>query len=246
MAQGAIQGAKYAAKAIKAELKGADPAAARAVPVLRQGFDGDGFAVLARSQRSDQLEFGGFIAWLAWLVLHLVYLVGFKTKITTLLSWTVTFLSRRAREPHHHRAAGVRAHQDRRAPRDRGVGTGHRKSRELESLALPRRQAAAAGQCECDAFGGDFGVGVVQFADACHRRAKRVVGDRCPLTISSATVRPSRAPSRRWSVISATASGWFSRRPRLPAAGQFGRVRDQQPVLLMRRQTHSRRYWHAT
>ncbi len=41
------------------------------------------------------LEFSGFIAWLAWLVLHLVYLVGFKTKITTLLSWTVTFLSTR-------------------------------------------------------------------------------------------------------------------------------------------------------
>jgi NADH dehydrogenase len=39
------------------------------------------------------LEFGGFIAWLAWLVLHLVYLVGFKTKITTLISWSVTFLS---------------------------------------------------------------------------------------------------------------------------------------------------------
>jgi NADH dehydrogenase len=39
------------------------------------------------------LEFSGFIAWLAWLVLHLVYLVGFKTKVSTLLSWTVTFLS---------------------------------------------------------------------------------------------------------------------------------------------------------
>ena len=40
------------------------------------------------------LEFGGIIAWLAWLVLHLVYLVGFKTKITTLMSWTVTFIGR--------------------------------------------------------------------------------------------------------------------------------------------------------
>jgi NADH dehydrogenase len=41
-----------------------------------------------------KLEFGGFLAWLAWLGLHLVYLVGFKTKITTLMSWTVTFLGR--------------------------------------------------------------------------------------------------------------------------------------------------------
>jgi len=31
---------------------------------------------------------------LAWLFLHLVYLVGFKTKVATLLSWTVTFVGR--------------------------------------------------------------------------------------------------------------------------------------------------------
>ena len=48
-----------------------------------------------RSPRSVKLEFSGFLAWLAWLALHLVYLVGFKTKITTLMSWTVTFLGTR-------------------------------------------------------------------------------------------------------------------------------------------------------
>ena len=30
---------------------------------------------------------------MAWLALHLVYLVGFKSKIITLISWTVTFLT---------------------------------------------------------------------------------------------------------------------------------------------------------
>ena len=39
-----------------------------------------------------KLEFGGFIAWLAWLVLHLVYLVGFKNRFTTLITWFITFL----------------------------------------------------------------------------------------------------------------------------------------------------------
>ena len=39
------------------------------------------------------LEFGGFVAWLAWLLLHLIYLIGFKSKITTLISWTATFLT---------------------------------------------------------------------------------------------------------------------------------------------------------
>jgi NADH:quinone reductase (non-electrogenic) len=92
MAQGAIQGAKYAAKAIKAELRGADPAQREPF----QYFDKGSMATVSRFSavaKVGPLEFGGFIAWLAWLVLHLVYLVGFKTKVTTLLSWTVTFLS---------------------------------------------------------------------------------------------------------------------------------------------------------
>ncbi|WP_101946779.1 NAD(P)/FAD-dependent oxidoreductase [Mycobacterium sp. 3519A] len=93
MAQGAIQGAKYAAKAIKAELRGAD----RTQREPFQYFDKGSMATVSRFSavaKVGPIEFGGFIAWLAWLVLHLIYLVGFKTKVTTLLSWTVTFLSR--------------------------------------------------------------------------------------------------------------------------------------------------------
>jgi NADH dehydrogenase len=92
MAQGAIQGGKYAAKAIKAELKGANPSEREPF----QYFDKGSMATVSRFSavaKIGPLEFGGFIAWLAWLVLHLVYLVGFRRKITTLLSWTVTFLS---------------------------------------------------------------------------------------------------------------------------------------------------------
>jgi NADH dehydrogenase len=93
MAQGAIQGGKYAAKAIKAELKGANPSEREPFHY----FDKGSMATVSRFSavaKIGRLEFSGFIAWLAWLVLHLVYLVGFKTKVTTLLSWTVTFLSR--------------------------------------------------------------------------------------------------------------------------------------------------------
>ena len=97
MAQGAIQGAKYVSKIIKNEAEGPrarhHPQAARAVQLLRQGVDGDGVEV-QRGRQVGKLEFGGFIAWLAWLGLHLIYLVGFKTKVATLMSWTVTFLSR--------------------------------------------------------------------------------------------------------------------------------------------------------
>jgi NADH:ubiquinone reductase (H+-translocating) len=94
VAQGAIQGAKYVATTIKAELAGANPADREPF----QYFDKGSMATVSRFSAVAQigpLEFSGFIAWLAWLVLHLVYLVGFKTKVSTLLSWTVTFLSTR-------------------------------------------------------------------------------------------------------------------------------------------------------
>ncbi|MGZ4529917.1 MAG: NAD(P)/FAD-dependent oxidoreductase [Mycobacterium sp.] len=94
VAQGAIQGAKYAANTIKAELGGANPAEREPF----QYFDKGSMATVSRFSavaKVGPLEFSGFIAWLMWLVLHLVYLVGFKTKVSTLLSWTVTFLSTR-------------------------------------------------------------------------------------------------------------------------------------------------------
>jgi NADH dehydrogenase len=40
-----------------------------------------------------KLEFSGYFAWLSWLVLHLVYLVGFKNRVSTLVSWMITFSS---------------------------------------------------------------------------------------------------------------------------------------------------------
>ena len=41
-----------------------------------------------------KLEFGGFIAWLAWLVLHLYYLVGHRNRIAAMFSWWISFLGR--------------------------------------------------------------------------------------------------------------------------------------------------------
>ncbi len=94
VAQGAIQGAKYVATAIKSELDGADPTQREPF----QYFDKGSMATVSRFSavaKIGPLEFSGFIAWLAWLVLHLVYLVGFKNQVTTLVSWAVTFLSNR-------------------------------------------------------------------------------------------------------------------------------------------------------
>ncbi len=93
VAQGAIQGAKYAAKAIKRSVNGTDDPANR-VPF--KYFDKGSMATISRHHavaKVGKLEFGGYFAWLAWLVLHLVYLVGFKNRISTLMSWMITFTS---------------------------------------------------------------------------------------------------------------------------------------------------------
>lgn len=100
MAQGAIQGAAYATDIVKRSLAGQDD------PANREPFkywDKGSMATVSRFDAVAQvpipkspkkLEFGGPLAWLAWLVLHLVYLVGYKNRLTTLVTWFITFLGR--------------------------------------------------------------------------------------------------------------------------------------------------------
>jgi NADH dehydrogenase len=91
MAQGAIQGATYATKCIKRSLKGHDDPANRK-PF--EYFNKGSMATVSRFSAVAQvgkLEFGGIIAWFAWLVLHLVYLVGYKNRFTTVIAWFITF-----------------------------------------------------------------------------------------------------------------------------------------------------------
>ena len=93
MAQGAIQGAVYATKQIKSELKGADPANRQPFKYLNKGS----MSTISRFNAVCQigkLEFGGFFAWLAWLGLHLYYLVGGRNRLVAVISWFITFLGR--------------------------------------------------------------------------------------------------------------------------------------------------------
>ncbi|WP_454196640.1 NAD(P)/FAD-dependent oxidoreductase [Nocardia sp. Marseille-Q1738] len=92
-AQGAIQGATYAAKQIKAGLNGQAPQERKPFKYFNKGS----MATISRFSAVCQvgkLEFGGFIAWLAWLALHLYYLVGYRSRIITVIQWFVTFLGR--------------------------------------------------------------------------------------------------------------------------------------------------------
>ena len=91
VAQVAIQGARYAADTIKRRLAGRPPKG----PFVYK--DKGSMATISRFSAVasiGSLRFGGFIAWLLWLGVHLVYIIGFKNRLTTLLHWAVSFLGR--------------------------------------------------------------------------------------------------------------------------------------------------------
>ncbi len=99
MAQGAIQGAKYAASAITAGLSGSTPESRKPFSYWDKGS----MATIARFSAvakipipgtSRSIEMAGFLAWVGWLVLHLVYLVGFRNRFTTLVDWLFAFTTR--------------------------------------------------------------------------------------------------------------------------------------------------------
>ena len=91
VAQVAMQQAAYAAKAIRRRLRDQAPQKPFAY------FDKGSMATISRFKAVANVgpfRFGGFIAWLLWLAIHLLYLVGFKNRVTTVVHWTVSFLGR--------------------------------------------------------------------------------------------------------------------------------------------------------
>ncbi len=91
VAQVAIQGAKYAAKQIDNRVSGKAPEG----PF--RYFDKGSMATISRFRAVamvGKLRLTGFVAWLMWLAVHLVYITGFKNRITALLHWFVSFIGR--------------------------------------------------------------------------------------------------------------------------------------------------------
>ena len=90
VAQVAIQGAKYAGKEINNRLTG------RAPQTAFKYVDKGSMATISKHQAValvGRLRLTGFLAWVLWCALHLVYLTGFKNRFTTLVHWVVTFSS---------------------------------------------------------------------------------------------------------------------------------------------------------
>jgi NADH:ubiquinone reductase (H+-translocating) len=91
VAQVAIQGAKYAASEIKRRLAGKPPQKAF------HYFDKGSMATISRFRAVamiGKLRLTGFVAWLLWLGVHLLYLTGFKNRLSALGHWAVSFVGR--------------------------------------------------------------------------------------------------------------------------------------------------------
>ena len=48
---------------------------------------GDAIAEIGR------LRFSGFFAWLAWLFVHLLFLIGFRNRVAVLIGWAWAYLT---------------------------------------------------------------------------------------------------------------------------------------------------------
>jgi NADH dehydrogenase len=88
VAQVAIQGGRFAADRVRGRRTGN----------AFSYHDKGNMATISRFNAvvaiGDRIRFSGFIAWLAWLAVHLFYVVGFKNRLTTLIRWAVTFVGR--------------------------------------------------------------------------------------------------------------------------------------------------------
>ncbi|MDN5563991.1 NADH dehydrogenase FAD-containing subunit [Luteococcus japonicus] len=89
VAQVAIQTGQYAADRIIGDVTGK--------PVTRpfRYHDKGSMAVISKFgavMKAGKVELTGFPAWVAWLALHLLYIVGFKAQFTTLVHWAIAFV----------------------------------------------------------------------------------------------------------------------------------------------------------
>lgn len=94
VAQGAIQMGAHAAKLVLRELDGEGFA-----PVGREAFayfDKGSLATIGRSSAVGEIQgvkLTGFLAWAAWLGIHLLFLIGFRNKISVLIQWIYSYFT---------------------------------------------------------------------------------------------------------------------------------------------------------
>jgi NADH dehydrogenase len=91
VAQGAIQGGKFVGKTIGAEIRAIN----RGIePPARKPFrykDKGSMAIIGRNRavaHVGKLRFGGYLAFLLWALIHILFLVDFRRKLVAFVEWT--------------------------------------------------------------------------------------------------------------------------------------------------------------
>ena len=87
----AMQMGTYAANVIAHRLQGKQP------PKPFHYHDRGSMATIGRSSaiaETGRLKLWGFPAWLAWLFIHIMYLVGFGNRVLVLIQWSLNYLTR--------------------------------------------------------------------------------------------------------------------------------------------------------
>jgi NADH dehydrogenase len=92
VAQGAIQGGRFVADLIRHDLQRLDP---KQRPAFHY-FDKGSMATIGRGKAVASIKgktIGGFFGWLAWGLVHIIFLVGFRTKLVVMLDWIWNYFS---------------------------------------------------------------------------------------------------------------------------------------------------------
>lgn len=89
-----MQMGRHAAKVILEEIEGKRPKSYDVRPQFRY-FDKGSMATIGRSDavaESMGMKFDGFIAWLMWLFIHLLFLAGFRNRLAVLMQWFYAYV----------------------------------------------------------------------------------------------------------------------------------------------------------
>jgi NADH:ubiquinone reductase (H+-translocating) len=129
----AMQQARTVARSIRNALVGRDL-------VTFRYFDKGSMATIGRSRAVamvDRMHMSGFVAWIAWLVVHIWYLIGFRNRLVVMITWAWSYFTYRrgarliagygaTRVPEALRAAGTA----------KADGEPHRSERERASVQV--------------------------------------------------------------------------------------------------------------
>jgi NADH:ubiquinone reductase (H+-translocating) len=93
VAQVAIQQGRHAARTILRRLAGEVGTPFRYADRGQMAIIGRSAGVAELSRRLGGFRFKGFLGWLAWLFIHLVYLPGHQNKVNAFTNWTYNFFT---------------------------------------------------------------------------------------------------------------------------------------------------------